>query len=251
MNKLKGILLGLTALTFSVSCPITWAAEKATPFSAQKKQEIEQIVHDYLLANPEILIKVSQEIQRKQAQLGIEKGAKDLFTADGSPTTGDKDSNLNLVEFFDYQCPHCKNMDLFVQDLTKANPKLRVVFKELPIFGEASQLASTAALASQKQGKYMAFHHALLQSKSKLDETKIMDIARSVGIDVDLLRKDMEDKAITQELKNNVLLAQRLGLRGTPAFIVGRYPAVGNQDYGFVPGATSKETLQRLIDAAK
>lgn len=226
-------------------------AQAANTFNASQTQAIQKIIHDYLLSNPKILVEASQALQDQQVQNGIRKNAKALFASSVSPVIGNLKGQVSVVEFFDYQCPHCKQMTGNVDKLIKKNPNVRYIFKEFPIFGKSSQEAASAALASAKQGKYMAFHDALMETKGRLNMTKILAVAKKVGLNTAKLEKDMANPAIKAELRNNYLLAQELGIMGTPAFVVGPYPEVKGAKYGFVPGATTLAKLQGLINKAE
>ena len=158
---------------------------------------------------------------------------------------GNPNGTVTLVEFFDYQCGHCKEMNKIVQDTMGKNNKLRLVFKELPIFGPDSQFAAKAALASLKQGKYMEFHNALLSADNSLTQEKVFQVAQSVGLNVAQLKQDMDSAAIKQQLTDNFKLAQDLRLIGTPTFVLGNQSLT---QFRFIPGATTQENLQSQID---
>ncbi|GGI79129.1 DsbA family protein [Legionella impletisoli] len=250
--KLKSLMtVGLLA---SLATGPVIAAEALT---AAQKKEVEQIIHDYLVKNPEVLVEVSQALQQKQQQSmqekakgAISENAKQLFTEDLA-VAGNPNGSVTLVEFFDYQCIHCKKMKSVISDLIKKNENLRVIYKEFPIFGKNSELASKAALAAAMQGKYKAMHDALLAENKRLDEAVIMDAAKSAGLDVDKLKKDMDSKKVKEALEANRELAERMNLMGTPAFIVAATPKgefKKNSDPAFIPGAASEEVLQNLIE---
>ena len=239
-------LFALSLLSGLIAVPICLAG-----FDAEQKAEIGKISREYLLAHPEVLIEASKKIQAQQVQRGIKKNATALFASPTSPMTGNSKGKINLVEFFDYQCPHCKHMDKFLMALVEKNADLRVTFKELPIFGGESQMASLVALAAERQGKYLQVHKAFMRVTGKLTREKILSIATDAGIKTKNLDKLMKNAVSLKELKSNTTLAQQLGLRGTPAFILGHYPSTAKQKYGFIPGATDEATLQGLIDAAR
>jgi protein-disulfide isomerase len=123
-----------------------------------------------------------------------------------------------------------------------ADGKIRVIYKDLPILGEASKIAALAALASVKQGKHQPLHNALMEYSGKLDREKIFEIAASVGLDRAQLEKDMADPKLKQIIERNLALASALGVRGTPAFIIGKQ---------FVPGAVDAAALKALIADAR
>ncbi|KTD22957.1 DsbA family protein [Legionella londiniensis] len=228
----------------------------ATNFSAEQKKEVEQIVHDYLVNNPEVLIEASQALQQKQQQNmqeqardAIRQNADQLFK-ENLAVAGNPKGNVTLVEFFDYQCIHCKKMKPVISELLKKDKNLRVIYKEFPIFGKSSELASKAALAAALQGKYQQMHDALLSLDKRLNETIIMDTAKSVGLDVNKLKKDMSGEQVKTALEQNRQLAEKMHLMGTPAFIVAATPNgefKKDSEPAFIPGAASEETLQEMI----
>ncbi len=233
--------LGLTALCLAtLTC-------FATPFSASQTKAIEKITHDYLMKNPQILIQMSKKLQEDQVQNAVGSNAKQIFDAPETPVVGNKSAKINVVEFFDYQCPHCKRMGPIIDKLLAKHKNVRFVFKEFPIFGKVSMLASSAALASQRQDKYMKFHDALMESTGRLNEKRIMSIAKGVGLDITRLKKDMKSPAIAQELRANMMLAQGLGVNGTPAFVIGVYPNSKKQAYQLIPGATNYDALNKAV----
>jgi protein-disulfide isomerase len=227
--------------------------------AAPQKKQVEQVVHDYLVNHPEVLLEASQALQKKQqnevqhaAKSAILKNAEQLFQPDGA-FTGNPKGNVTIVEFFDYQCVHCKRMKPIIGELSTKNPKLRVIYKELPIFGKRSEIASRAALAAAKQGKYEAMQAALLKIEKRLDDALVMSTAESIGLDIAKLKQDMQSKAITDELASNQALAEKLNLMGTPAFILASTPNGefnANYEPTFIPGAATLESLQDLVTEA-
>lgn len=233
------------------------ATASTTNLTAEQKKEVEKIVHDYLVTSPEVLIEASQALQQKQqkdmqdqVKGAINTNANELITGKLS-VAGNPKGSVTLVEFFDYQCVHCKKMAPVVDALIKKDSNLRVVYKEFPIFGGSSELASQAALAAAMQGKYAPFHDALLKQEKRLDEKTILSIAKSVGLNTAKLQKDMKSKEILAEVDATRKLAEKLHLMGTPAFMVLATPngVVNAQvDPVFIPGAASLESLQEIIN---
>ena len=240
-----------------IASPIAVAADNT--MSPEQQKQIEKVVHDYLISNPEILVEVSQVLQQKQqqnvqqqAKAAISENAGQLFN--GKLTiAGNPKGNVTMVEFFDYQCIHCKKMAPVVGELIKKDNNLRVVYKEFPIFGESSEIASKVALAAAMQGKYMQMHDALLKLDQRLDEKLVMNTAKSIGLNMAKLQKDMNSKTVTDALTENRELAEKMHLMGTPAFIIASTPAGQfgtNSEPTFIPGAASEESLQDLIKKA-
>lgn len=258
--KLKSFVIASALMAFSVSSALMAADNSATnSFTDAQKQDIQKVVHDYLVSNPDVLIEASQALQQKQqqamqqqAQSAISENTKQLFT-DPMTVVGNPKGDITLVEFFDYQCIHCKKMAPVISDLIKKNNNLRVVYKEFPIFGKSSETASRASLAAAMQGKYLPMHEALFKLDKRLNDQLIDNAAKSIGLDMKKFKTDMASKAVTDALDANRQLAEKLHLMGTPAFIVGSTPAgqfkEGSQP-AFIPGAASPESLQELITKA-
>jgi protein-disulfide isomerase len=226
------------------------SSEAATgPSAAGDKAAIGKIVREYILANPEVLVEAMQELERKQdsqrdsvAQKAIKQYQQELLHDADSPIAGNPDGDVTIVEFSDYQCPYCKRAHATVLSEVAADGKVRIVYKDLPILGEASRIAALAALASRAQGKHDTFHNALMDFKGPIDRAKILEIAASAGIDVPRLEQDMQDPKLKAIIDRNMTLATALGVRGTPAFVI------GNQ---FVPGAIEADALRQLITDAR
>src|SRR5262245_37814443 len=206
-------------------------------------------IRAYLLANPEVLVEAMQELERKQdsqrdatAQKVIQEKQAELFRDADSPVGGNPAGDVVIVEFNDYQCPYCKRTHQAMKSVVGADGKVKIVYKDLPILGEASKIAALAALAAVKQGKHLALHNALMEFNGKLDRDKIMEIAASTGLDRAQLEKDMSDTNTKEFTERNLALATALGVRGTPAFVIGKQ---------FVPGAIDAAALRQLIADAR
>lgn len=210
--------------------------------------QIEQIVRDYLLREPEIIYQALEELQRRQAEANAERqraavaaNRSQLFHEPGNPVAGNPDGNVTLVEFFDYQCSYCRRVVTSLQALLAEDEQLRVVFKEFPILGEDSMTAARAALAAREQGRYLPFHFALMRARD-LSLGGIMAVAASVDLDTERLASDMQSPEIEAQLQANYALARALGIEGTPAFVIGDE---------LIPGAVDKTRLVQLIEEAR
>lgn len=232
-----------------------------TSISAAERSKIEQIVRDYLLQKPEVIVQAIQNFQQKQyqqaeetikqTQKSVAAYSTPLFHQSNDPIVGNPNGKVTIVEFFDYQCQHCVEMAPTIEAVIKANPDVRFIFKEFPIRGPASELGARAALAANKQGKYFDFSHALLLSKQPITQELIDQTAKTVGLNVDQLKKDMNDKVIEQQLQENTKLAQNLKLFGTPAFFVGKTDAKTSDNINYIPGQVDQAQLQGFIDKSK
>jgi len=213
------------------------------------KASVEKIIRDYIVTHPEILIEAMQAAQRKQEEasaadtkLLIQAHRAELLEDPNALVFGNAKGDVTLVEFFDYRCPYCRQMEGALRKLVQVDPGLRVVQKQFPILGPESVLAARAALAANKQGKHLELHDAFMTRRLSFDEASIMSVAEAVGLNVAQLKIDMASPAVDAEIANSVRVARALKLKGTPAFIVGAE---------LLPGATDLETLVAIVEDAR
>lgn len=217
--------------------------------STLSSDEFDRRIHDYLTRHPEVIAEAARSLQQRQAASGADElkaivaaHSDEIFHDAASPVGGNPKGDVSVVEFFDYNCPYCRANAPIVQEAQRGDPQLRLVYKEFPILGPNSEFAARAALASIKQGKYVAFHEALYSSKGPATEETVMDVAKSIGIDTTQLRKDMEDPAVKGSIEHNLELARTLRITGTPSFVIGDQLHIGLTDLG---------TLQALVSRAR
>jgi protein-disulfide isomerase len=228
---------------------LSCAAARAADIPPDQRQAIETIIHDYLIKNPEVLLDalqaaedhVKSETKDKVAK-ALRERHREIFDDPATPVGGNPKGDVSLVEFFDYRCPYCKQVQPSIQSLLGEDRQLRFVYKELPVLGRESVLAARAALAARAQGKYEAFHTVLMASKGQLGEDVVYKLAASVGLDVERLKRDMGSHEIERILKANLDLADALEIHGTPGFIVGDQ---------IVPGAIDLGAMKQLIADAR
>lgn len=259
MRFLKQLLVSaflLAVCQLSFAEPILKLTQPGQTFTPEQTKQIESIVHNYLIQNPQVMVQVFNSLQKQQevqmakkAKQAITSKIKGIFESSTSPVVGNVKGKVTLVEFFDYQCPHCKAMVPTLNALIKANPELRIVYKELPIFPN-SDFISKAALASIAQGKYDAFHNALMKAADPISKNDVLRIAESVGLNVTQLKADMNKPTVTAEVNQNQQLAQDLGLAGTPAFIVASNLNSPQIKSFFISGQASQSELQKYISEA-
>lgn len=177
----------------------------------------------------------------------------DLLHNPNDPVAGNPKGDITVVEFFDYQCSHCISMGPVISQILRTDPHVRVVFKEFPIRGPQSTLAARAALAAKKQGKYLLLSHALLASNQPLSEETILEIAKEKvpGINVAVLKHDMNSNAVVNEIKANYQLAESLSVNVTPVFFVGKSNATSVRELNMMLGSMSVDELQKAIHQAR
>lgn len=226
-------------------------AHAADPLTPAQQDAVRQIVREYLLKNPEVLVDALQAYQENakaeaqmQQQAALAQLRAEIERDPTSPVIGAADGDVTVVEFLDYRCSYCKKVFPAVQDLLKADGKIRYVVKEFPILSPESEVAAKAALAVWRRtpDKYMAFHTALMTARGSLTETRILEIVGEVGLDAKTVAAAMKDPEINAILAKTHALAQALGIQGTPAFVVGDH---------LIPGAMSVDALRELVAAAR
>lgn len=208
------------------------------------RTEVEQIVKEYLLENPEILREAFAALEVKEEKAALNAVRDAVFKDPRDVSIGPKDAKVTIVEFFDYNCGYCKRSTEWVKGVMEEHgDDVRIVFKELPLLDgrtKTSRHAAKVALAAARQGKYSTVHFSLMNERS-LTEDRVLKIAEKAGLDMDLLKKDLEDPALERQINDTMVLAQRIpSLTGTPYFLI-------NDEQ--VSGANTPE-LQRLLDEA-
>jgi protein-disulfide isomerase len=238
-----GLALFLLTLFLPPSPPSF--AESTALADPALKQAVEQMIDQYIRAHPEVIeqslqaLEATREVEEKARQkAAISTRQNDLLNDPSSPVSGNPKGDVTVVEFFDYRCGYCKRVASAVTQLQQEDTRVRIVYKDLPILGEASELAAKAALASRAQGKHQAFHEALLAAKGDMTKDTILAVAGEVGLDGKRLETDMANPEWQTVIDRNRALAKDLGINGTPGFIVGTE---------LVPGALDLNGLKDLI----
>lgn len=211
------------------------------------KEAVEKIVRDYLVANPEVILEAIQALERKEQAAAEAAQAEALVTnrkalLESGPVGGNPKGDVTLVEFFDYNCGYCKRTHPERTEAVKKDGKVKVIYKEFPILSPSSTEAARAALAADKQGKYEAFHSALMSHQGPLNSDVIRETAKKVGINVKQMEDDMGDPSIQAQIDANIELARALGIRGTPGFVIGDT---------LIPGAIGAEQFAEYFNNAR
>lgn len=205
-------------------------APTTTPvnFTPEQKKELEKIIKNYLINNPEVFLEaqtaLEAKLEKEQAEklkTAIAENARDIYRDPVADVAGNPDGDITVVEFFDYNCGYCKRGLHDVIKLVESDPKVRVVFKELPILSKGSEEASRVAIAAGRQGKYWDMHKAMLEAKGVMNEANALAIASKLGLDIEKLKKDMASADVEAEIKKSEALAKKMGVNGTPHFLVG------------------------------
>ncbi len=232
------------------SAPTTGAAVAFTP---EQKTEMEGIIRTFILNNPEVLMESvnkmrerEQQAQNESAQAAL-KSEIAFLTGPDMPDAGNKNGDVTIIEFFDYNCGFCKKAFTdSVAPAIEADKNLRFVFIELPILSDSSRLAAEWAMAAAEQGKYWEYHKALMNFKGPKTEETLTAEAQKIGLDVAKLKQDAKSQKVQDLLKKKTESAQKLAISGTPAFIVG-----DEIIRGFIPYDAMKPMIEKARAAAK
>jgi protein-disulfide isomerase len=223
-----GYLAGRPEAAIANDAPQTVAVASAD--STVNRVEIENIIRDYLVKSPELLVDMQQALETKQreeqrlANLEVIKSANDeIFNAAYDGYVGNPDGNTTIVEFYDYNCGYCKRAQEDMLALTAADPDLRFVLKEFPILGPDSTKAHVVSMAFRTlmPEKYGDFHNQLLGGQGRASEAAAIKIALSLGADEAKLRDEMKNPAINAAFEKTYELANKLAITGTPSYVVG------------------------------
>jgi len=235
--------------TATAPAPTTAAAPAPV---AGDPSKIEDIVRNYLMTKPEVMrdvfaaLEVKEEQTRKsQFETAIADNAEQLFGGTKGLELGNPDGDVTIVEFYDYNCPYCKRALGDMVALLETDPNLKMVMKEYPILSEGSAETARVSLAVAKQGRFMEFHKVMMGISGQANGKRALGIAEDLGFDMDQLRTDMDSAEVQEEIDATIQLASALGVRGTPAFVI------GNE---LVPGAVGvaslRATIKRVREAA-
>lgn len=243
-----GLALGIWLAT--VAAPAM--AQSQAPLTPEQRKAIVDLIRETIVKNPEIVQDALVELERRntvaqaEAQRNAVAGERArLIDPATSIVIGNPEGDITLVEFMDYNCGFCKRAMQDVAALSKADPKLKVVLKDFPILGPDSVEASRVAIAvkNQLQGpKYFDFHNKLMGVKGRVNGAKALEVAKDFGVDVDRARKDMDAAATKASIEDTVALGDRLGLTGTPAFVIGDE---------IVFGAVGQDALKQKLDSVR
>jgi len=213
------------------------------------EDRVKELVAEALRENPELVLEALQALEQRQAEAEA-KAALSALSAERStleqdsnaPVLGNPDGDVTVVEFFDYNCPYCKQAAPEIDALLEADKSVRLVLREWPILSEGSAFAARAALASRVQGKYAEFHEALMTMRGRLEAETILRIAGETGLDVDKLQVDMKSPEVDEHIATSMRLAEALGFNGTPAFVIGDQ---------LIPGFVERDQLTEAVAAAR
>ncbi len=228
------LIAGLGAV---IGAGAVWSYDRFASPHGPDQARIERVVHDYVLAHPEIIPQAMQKLQDQQSGQAVAANRDAITTPFGSAWAGNPKGDVTLVEYFDYNCGYCRASLPLIADLIKRDPKLRVVYRDLPILSDDSRLAARASLAAAQQGKFQGFHDALYAG-GPVSQASIQAAAAKTGVSLAAI----DVGAVDAEIAKNMQTAAKLGMNGTPSWVVGDR---------ILSGALPIEEIEKAIAAAR
>ncbi len=229
------------AFSAILALPMLVLPTQAWAIDESDKPAIEKIIRDYLLQNPQLLIEVQQELERQQQQEAKDRATKALtemsqtvFDSPNQAVIGNTDGDVTVVEFFDYNCSFCQRAMDDMNALLANDNKLKFVLKELPILSNGSVEASRISTAVYRlfPEKYEQFHNELLSLNGQKDGNRALGIAEAIGLDIELINAEAAKDDVLDAFREVNDLATRLGINGTPSYVIGDevvFGALGEQ----------------------
>jgi len=214
------------------------------------KEQIEQIVRDYILENPDIIAEAimilqdrEDQRQREATTAALASNHNLIYNDPLSIVLGNPEGDVTLVEFYDYRCPYCRESHGAVMQMLEEDNNLRLILKQFPVKDQpgdvpVSLISARMVMAAEKQGLFVPLHDALFKADPPLTERKVYAIAEEIGLDMEKLAQDMRDPMITEHLRQTLTLASEIGATGTPTFVIGGY---------VIPSLLDAKTLRQII----
>ncbi|VAW15405.1 Protein-disulfide isomerase [hydrothermal vent metagenome] len=247
MASIEGIVGAyLKANPPAVAAPVAVASPAPANDDPAK---IEDIVRNYLMTKPEIMRDVFAALEVKEEQTRksrfealVAANAEQLYGGTKGLELGNPDGDVTVVEFYDYNCPYCRRAAGDMVALLDTDPNLKMVMKEYPILSDGSTETARVSLAVAKQGRFMEFHKKMMAISGQANGARALGLAEELGFDMAKLRADMDSPEVQAEIDATLKLAATLGVRGTPAFVI------GNE---LVPGAVGLASLRATIKSVR
>lgn len=246
---ITAVLVSFLSLVFSVS---NRSKEEHNPTTAQPdKAQVVEIIKETLNDNPEIILESVEKYRNAKMQEAVEEQKRKvrdlrpkLESNPTDPRIGNMNAGTKIVEFFDYNCGYCKKMGPIKAELIKSDSDLQFIFKELPIMSQSSLKLTRAALSVYQIApeKYASYQAALFALDKEPSDDDLVTLATSFGVDAAAFKAMVGDAKITKIIEGNMQLAQEIGLRGTPFYVV---------NGEIIQGAADLEGLRKQIEQVR
>lgn len=231
--------LGTGALVAVLAMPLLQPGSRVP---AGDRAAMQKIVRDTIMDNPEIIPEAINRMQEREVEKLLASNRKAIETPFAGAWTGNRDGDVVLVEFFDFNCPYCRQSTKDVEKLLAADPNIKVVFRDMPVLGPESERFAMAALSAAKQGKYPQFYRAAFSGQGPLSESRLIAAVRAAGLDEKKVAADLNNKELRQQVQQNLGLGRALGLTGTPSYVI------GNQ---ILSGAVGFDALKEAVEKTR
>ena len=218
-----------------------WAYDRFAAPGGIDDARIERVVHDYVMTHPEIVADAVRRLQDRDTARAIAANHDAITTPVGDAWAGNAKGDVTVVEYFDYNCGYCRASLPIIDKLVASDPKVRVVFRDLPILAPSSGIAAQMSIAAARAGRFKPFHDALYAA-GPVTQATIAAAARTAGLDPATLGRDAQSPAVVDLVRENLAAQRTLGLTGTPSFVIGDR---------LLTGAQPLEDLQAAIADAR
>ena len=202
------------------------------------QNEFEELIENWIEKNPDKIRYALEMLQAREEKKEKEKNFVLLSDNSLDPFFGNPNANITIYEFFDYNCGYCKSVLPTLLNVVKKDKNIKLIFKEFPILSETSLKAALYALAAQKQNLYFEFHTRIMEYRGRLNNDIFIKVANDIGLNIEMLKNDLDDKNIRMAIEKNRLIAKGFNINGTPTLIIGDK---------IIPGAINEQQLNELI----
>lgn len=238
------VAVAAAGLLFAASGSGTPAPAGADQFSKPQRAAIDAMVRQYILEHPEIIPEAINRLQEREVARLLDSTRDEIETPFAGAWAGNPDGDVVLVEFFDYACPYCRASKADVDRLLAEDKNLKVVYRDFPVLGPASDEAALASLSAARQGKYKAFHNAMFTGGRPSHE-RVISTVRQARLDERATARDLNSSALKAEIQKNLDLGRALGLTGTPAYVIGDRILSGAVGYDEMKKAIAEARAKR------
>ncbi|MGH1375110.1 MAG: DsbA family protein [Alphaproteobacteria bacterium] len=227
IKNIKFKMLTLATCAAALCAPVGANAEEKSSFTPEQKTELEVLFKEFLANNPEAILKsvenhqIAQEQKERQSAEDSLKEYREYFAQPTLPAAGNPDGDVTVVEFFDYNCGYCRKAYEDLIKLIGEDKNLRVVFQDMPILSPTSKTMASLSMAAHQQGKYFEMHQALMAHRGPQSDEAFFKVSSDLGLDMDKLKEDALSDRTSKTILNMIDIGRKMGIRGTPGFIIG------------------------------
>ena len=239
MNRLILLAVAIGAALLGAG-GVYLAGRLGAPVGSERTR-IERVVHDYLVSHPEVLVEASSALRRRESGQAIDADKAAILEPFGNAWAGNPKGDVTVVEYFDYNCGYCRASLPAIDALIADDPGLRIVYRDWPILSQESATAARYSLVAADMGKFREFHRALYAGGPVSDATLAAAVT-TAGLDLAKVQAAAKTPRIDAELTRNLDIAKKLGMSGTPSWVIGDQ---------VISSALPIEELQRLVAEAR